>query len=94
MCKTCSTVNIRIPNKLATILGNIFSQNNNSLQDIELAINETVEAYTSMSKDKVGALMVFERKTLLDDVLKTGTPLDAGISAELLKNLFWNNGKG
>ncbi len=56
----------------------------------ETAIHETVEAYESMSKDKVGALMVFERKTLLDDVLKTGTPLDAGISSELLKNLFWN----
>ncbi len=58
--------------------------------ELELAINETVEAYESMSKDKVGALMVFERKTLLDDVLKTGTPLDAHISAELLKNIFWN----
>lgn len=58
--------------------------------ELETAINETVEAYESMSKDKVGALMVFERKTLLDDVLKTGTPLDAHISAELLKNLFWN----
>ena len=71
-------------------LGNIFSQNNNSLQDIELAINETVEAYTSMSKDKVGALMVFERKDLLDDVIKTGTALDCAISSELLKNMFWN----
>lgn len=58
--------------------------------EVESAIRETVEAYTAMSKDKVGALMVFERKTMLDDVLKTGTPLDAGISAELLKNLFWN----
>lgn len=58
--------------------------------ELESAIAETVEAYESMSKDKVGALMVFERKTLLDDVLKTGTPLDARISAELLKNLFWN----
>lgn len=58
--------------------------------ETENAINETVEAYTSMSKDKVGALMVFERKTMLDDVLKTGTLLDAKISSELLKNLFWN----
>lgn len=58
--------------------------------ETENAINETVEAYTSMSRDKVGALMVFERKTMLDDVLKTGTVLDAKISAELLKNLFWN----
>ena len=34
--------------------------------------------------------MVFERKTLLDDVLKSGTRIDATMSAELLKNLFWN----
>lgn len=58
--------------------------------ELESAISETVEAYESLSADKVGALMVFERKTLLDDVLKTGTSLDAKISAELLKNLFWN----
>ena len=47
-------------------------------------------AYASLSTDKVGALMVFERKTLLDDVLKSGTVIDATASAELLKNLFWN----
>lgn len=58
--------------------------------ETENAINETVEAYVSMSRDKVGALMVFERKTMLDDVLKTGTDLDAKISSELLKNIFWN----
>lgn len=59
--------------------------------ELEYAIRETVEAYTSLSKDKVGALMVFERKTMLDDVLKTGTPLDARVSAELLKNLCQNS---
>ena len=58
--------------------------------DLESAIAETVEAYASLSKDKVGALMVFERRTVLDDMLKTGTALDCRVSAELLKNLFWN----
>ena len=58
--------------------------------DLETAVEETVEAYTTLSRDKVGALMVFERRTLLDDVLKTGTTLDCQVSAELLKNLFWN----
>ena len=57
--------------------------------DLESAIQETVEAYAALSRDKVGALMVFERRTLLDDVLKTGTVLDCRVSAELLKNLFW-----
>ena len=66
------------------------SQRPASLHDMETAIRETVDAYTSMSKDKVGALMVFERRNLLDDVIKTGTPLDCSVSSELLKNLFWN----
>ena len=59
-------------------------------EEMENAIIQTVAAYTTFSKDKVGALMVFERKTLLDDVLKSGTVIDATASAELLKNLFWN----
>ncbi len=58
--------------------------------EMEQAIHETVSAYTSFSKNKVGALMVFERNVLLDDILKTGTPLDAAVASELLKNLFWN----
>lgn len=58
--------------------------------DVPAAIDQTVKAYTEMSKDKVGALMVFERKTMLDDVIASGTPLDAAVSSELLKNLFWN----
>lgn len=72
-------------------LSNMFSASRPvPLHDMETAITQTVEAYTSMSKDKVGALMVFERKNLLDDVIKTGTALDCSISSELLKNLFWN----
>ena len=58
--------------------------------DLESAILQTTEAYTDLSRDKVGALMVFERQNLLDDVIKTGTPLDCAVSSELLKNLFWN----
>ena len=71
-------------------LGNMFAQTPPPTHDVERAITETVEAYTSMSKDKVGALMVFERSNLLDDVLKTGTELDCAVSSELLKNIFWN----
>lgn len=58
--------------------------------DMETAITQTTEAYTSLSRDKVGALMVFERQNLLDDVIKTGTALDCAVSSELLKNIFWN----
>ena len=71
-------------------LASVFTASHASSHDLESAISETVEAYTSMSRDKVGALMVFERQNLLDDVIKTGTSLDCSISSELLKNIFWN----
>lgn len=71
-------------------LGNVFIRSSASPQEMERAIHETVNAYTSMSRDKVGALMVFERQNLLDEEIKTGTPLDCGVSSELLKNIFWN----
>ncbi len=67
-----------------------FSFQSKDLSGVEQSINETVAAYTAMSGDKVGALMVFERQNHLDDVIKTGTALDAAVSAELLKNIFWN----
>lgn len=68
----------------------LFSFQTKDLSGVERSINETVSAYTAMSEDKVGALMVFERNNHLDDVIKTGTVLDAAVSAELLKNVFWN----
>ena len=73
--------------KLASVFS---SQRPASSHDLESAIRQTVEAYTDLSRDKVGALMVFERRDLLDDVIKTGTPLDCSVTGELLKNLFWN----
>ena len=72
-------------------LGLVFASTPPSApMDLESAIVQTREAYTDMSRDKVGALMVFERQNLLDDAIKTGTPLDCAVSSELLKNLFWN----
>lgn len=70
--------------------GLVFSSAKKSVQEMDNAISQTTEAYVDMSRDKVGALMVFERQNLLDDVIKTGTPLDCRVSSELLKNLFWN----
>ena len=71
-------------------LGLVFASSREMGQEMETAILQTCEAYADLSRDKVGALMVFERQNLLDDVIKTGTALDCGISSELLKNIFWN----
>lgn len=71
--------------------GLVFSSNKKvAAQEMDNAIAQTTEAYVDLSRDKVGALMVFERQNLLDDVIKTGTQLDCAVSSELLKNIFWN----
>lgn len=68
----------------------LFGKEDISGGEVDTAITQTVAAYTALSKDKVGALMVFERKIPLDELIKTGTALNSTVNAELLKNLFWN----
>lgn len=70
-------------------LKNFFAKEIES-SELDEAINQTTTAYTALSKDRVGALMIFERDNLLDDVIKTGTALDCAVEAALLKNIFWN----
>jgi len=57
--------------------------------ELERAIDQTVLACTEMSRTRTGVLIVFERKILLDDVVRSGTTLDASVSSELLKNIFF-----
>ena len=56
---------------------------------MEQTISQTVLACTEMSQSRTGALMVFEREILLDDMVRSGTVLDAAVSSELLKNIFF-----
>ena len=59
--------------------------------DNGLIINEIVQTVVDLSRRRVGALIVFERKTGLQDVIETGTLLNAEISAPLLENIFEPN---
>lgn len=54
---------------------------------VEQAIDQTVLACTEMSQSRTGALIVFERENLLDDMVRSGTVLDAAVSAELLRTI-------
>jgi diadenylate cyclase len=56
---------------------------------MEQTIGQTVLACTEMSQSRTGALIVFEREILLDDMVRSGTVLDASVSSELLKNIFF-----
>ncbi len=59
--------------------------------DNEVIINEIIQTVVDLSQRRVGALIVFERKTGLQDVIETGTELNAKISAPLLENIFEPN---
>lgn len=57
--------------------------------DTERTIEQVVQACRNMSRQKVGALIVFQRGTNLEEYFKTGTVVDATVSTELLKNIFF-----
>ncbi|MBQ9268263.1 MAG: diadenylate cyclase CdaA [Oscillospiraceae bacterium] len=52
-------------------------------------VTETVSACRSMSRQKIGALIVFERQNSLEEYFRTGTVVNADVSEELLKNIFF-----
>ena len=56
---------------------------------MEQTIGQTVLACTEMSQSRTGALIVFEREIMLDEFVRSGTVLDAAVSSELLKNIFF-----
>ena len=57
--------------------------------ELEKAIDQTVIACSEMAQTKTGVLIVFERDIRLDDMVRSGTTLDAAVSSELLKNIFF-----
>ncbi len=57
----------------------------------EKAIEQTVLACIDMARTNTGALIVFERKSGLEEIIDTGSLIDAYVSAELLRNIFFIN---
>ena len=53
------------------------------------AIEQVVQACGAMSQEKVGALIVFERNNSLEQIASTGTMVDAAVSQELIRNIFF-----
>ena len=60
-------------------------------EERDLIISEIIQTIMDLSKRRVGALIVFEQQTGLQDVVETGTRLNAEISAPLLENIFEPN---
>ena len=60
-------------------------------EQVKRAIMPIVMSCMSMSKKKIGALIVIQRATPLDDIVATGERIDASISQRLIENIFFKN---
>ncbi len=71
----------------------IFNLNNgvNYEKTVTEAINGFCKAAADMSETNTGALVVFEKKSLLQDIADSGTIVDAKASSELFNGLFFKN---
>ena len=60
-------------------------------KEVKQMIMPLVMASMNMSRQKVGALIVIERSSSLDDVVATGDKIDANINQRLIENIFFKN---
>ncbi len=73
-------------------LRRLFTNNDKqNKEDLKQTIMPIVMSCLSMSKKKVGALIVIQRATPLDDIVATGEPIDASINQRLIENIFFKN---
>ena len=73
-----------------TIKNLVNTNNQNPETAVTKAIGDVSDACAVFSKSKTGALIVFERETLLNEIAGTGTFLNSDTSAALLGNIFFN----
>ena len=60
-----------------------------ALFDRDAVYRKVFDAVTRMSKQKVGAIISFEKRDSLDEVMKSGTQINAPVSSELLQTIFY-----
>ncbi len=72
--------------------GNFLKRYTNTYShDEEKLIQSVSKAVQYMAKRRIGALIVFEKETGLQDYIETGIPMNSDISQELLTNVFIPN---
>ncbi len=68
-----------------TVFSSLHSLSGNAKEKL---INELVEASVSLSKSKTGAIITLEQGHSLADFIKTGTPINSSVTADLLTSIF------
>ena len=71
--------------------GKLFSRSNEEDQEIHTRVGELMKTVLNLSRRKIGALIVFERETGLNDYIESGVGISGRISSELLINIFIPN---
>jgi len=67
------------------------SDKHHNAEQLKQTIMPIVMSCMSMSKKKVGALIVIQRGTPLDDIVATGERINADINQRLIENIFFKN---
>ena len=74
-------------------LGNVrlkrFLVNEKPEMEMFSVISQTVLACETLSRERIGALIVFERDSQLDEYFKTGTVIDGRLSDPMIRNIFF-----
>ena len=74
-------------------LGNVklrnFFGSSKPLQEMDAVIAQVVMACEIMSREKIGALIVFARDQRLEEYFKTGSQIDGQVSEQLVRNIFF-----
>lgn len=69
----------------------IFSGRNSNLTGDEMrtCASNIAKAVSNMSDKKIGALIVLEGKTLLGEIISTGSPVDSAVTSAVIENIFF-----
>jgi diadenylate cyclase len=57
--------------------------------EYERVIAQIMAAVEYLSRNKIGAILAVEREVSLEGIIEAGTPINAEVTAELLKTIFW-----
>lgn len=60
-------------------------------KEVKEVVNDFCKSSVEMSESNTGALVVFEKRNSLKDIVETGTIVDAASSSELFNSLFFKN---
>ena len=79
----------RMLDRLGNVRLRAFLGLERTAQEMDTVISQTVMACEIMSREKVGALIVFAREARLDEYMRTGTRIEGQVSEQLIRNIFF-----